>query len=105
MLCHSCVLGGLLQNGTETNVAHKRAEVLRHPCVLGGRQTRGQSQRWPKSGRKCYVTPKLLEVPKRGSKVADTGLLKKNPIVKLLKGSPCQIKKTLVLKDHPTSAG
>ena len=57
---------GPLQKGTETKVAHKRAEVLCHPCILGGPQTRGQSQRWPSSGQKCYVTPTYSGVPKKG---------------------------------------
>ena len=48
----------------------KKAEVPRHPCVLGVLQTGGQSQRWPTSSR---------ESPKRGSKVARTGLLEKIP--------------------------
>ena len=60
------LLGGPKEGGrgTETKVANKRAEVLRHPCVLGGPQTRGQSQRWPTSGRKCYVTNKWPESSK-----------------------------------------
>ena len=48
--------GGPLQKGAQTKVAHKRAEVLHQPYDLGGPQKRGQSQRWPTSGRKCYVT-------------------------------------------------
>ena len=34
VLHHPCVLGGPLQKGTETKVAHKSAEVLHHPCIL-----------------------------------------------------------------------
>ena len=32
--------------------AQKRAEVLRHPCILGGpqRQARGKNQKWPIGG-------------------------------------------------------
>ena len=53
----------------KTKVTHKRAEVLHHPCVLGVPQTRGQSQRWPTSGHKCYVTPALSGAPyRRGRK-------------------------------------
>ena len=55
--------------GTKSKVAHKWAEVLHHPCVLGGPQTRGQSQRRPTSGRKCYISPAFSGVPKRGDKV------------------------------------
>ena len=50
-------------------VAHKWAEVLHHPCVLGGPQTRRRSQRWPTSGRRCYITPAFSGVPKQGDKV------------------------------------
>ena len=55
--------------GTRAMVAHKWAEVLHHPCVLGGPQTRGQSQRWPTSGQKCYITPAFCGVPEQGDKV------------------------------------
>ena len=60
---------GSPNKGTKSKVAHKWAEVLHHPCVLGGPQTRGQSQRWPTSGQNCYITPALLRVPKQGDKV------------------------------------
>ena len=50
-------------------MAHKWAEVLHHPCVLVGPPTRGQSERWPTSGRKCYITPAFLGVPVQGDKV------------------------------------
>ena len=60
---------GFPNKGTESKVAHKWAEVLHHPCVLGGNQTRGQSQWWHTSGRKCYITPAFSGVPKQGDKV------------------------------------
>ena len=60
---------GSRNKGTEGMVAHKWAEVLHHPCVLGGPQTRGQRQWWPTSGRKCYITPAFWGVPKQGDKV------------------------------------
>ena len=88
MLHHPCVLGGRLQKGTEIKVAHKRAEVLCHPCVLGRPQTRGQSQRWPTSGRKLYVTPTFSGVPKKGFKSGPCRAPQKNPIVGVLKGGP-----------------
>ena len=40
VLCHPCVLGGPLQKGTEPKVAHKRAEVLCHPYVGDARAVR-----------------------------------------------------------------
>ena len=60
---------GSPNKGTKSKVAHKWAEVLHHPCVLEGPQTRGQNQRWPTSGRKCYITPVFLGVPEQGDKV------------------------------------
>ena len=60
---------GSPNKGTTSMVAHKWAEVLHHPCVLGGPKTRGQDQRWPTSGRKCYITPAFSGVPKHGDKV------------------------------------
>ena len=60
---------GSPNRGAKSKVAHKWAEVLHHPCVLGGPQTRGQSQWWPTSGRKCYITPAFLGVPQQGDKV------------------------------------
>ena len=41
VLHHPCVLGGPLRKRTKTKVAHKMAKVLHPPCVLGGPQTRG----------------------------------------------------------------
>ena len=61
--------GGSPNKGTKSKVAHKWAEVLHHPCVLGGPPTRGQSQWWPTGGRKCYITPAFSGVPKQGDKV------------------------------------
>ena len=60
---------GSPNKGIKSKVAQKWAEVLHHPCVLGGPQTWGQSQRWPTSGRKCYITPAFSGVPKQGDKV------------------------------------
>ena len=69
VLSHPGVLGGPLQKGTETKVAHKWAEVLHHPCVLAGPKTRGQSQWWPRSGRKYYITGVFPGFPKQGDTV------------------------------------
>ena len=46
--------------------AHKWAEMLPNPCILGGPQQRGQNFRAPKRGRNCYVTPAFSGIPKRG---------------------------------------
>ena len=81
---------------TKSEFAHKWAEMLHHPCILGDSQTTGdkirigpqvggnatsplrfrespntggQNQNWPTSGRKCYITPAFLGIPKqRGTK-------------------------------------
>ena len=62
---------GSPNKGTKSKVAHKWAELLHHPCVLGGPQTRGQSQRWPTNGQNCYITLafSFSRVPKQGDKV------------------------------------
>ena len=60
---------GSPSKGTKSKVAHKWAELLHHPCILGGPQTRGQSQRWPTSGRNCYVTLAFLGVPKQEEQI------------------------------------
>ena len=60
---------GSPNQGTKSKVPHKWAELLHHPCVLGGPQTRGQSQRWPTSGQNCYITLAFSGVPKQGDKV------------------------------------
>ena len=55
--------------------AEKWAEVLPHPCILGGRQKSGTKSelaasatpsQGPKRGRKCYVTPAFWGVPNKG---------------------------------------
>ena len=78
------------QTGTESELAHKWAEMLQHPCILGNSQIKedkirtgpqvggnatsplhsrgspnngGQNQNWPTSGRKCYTTPAFSGVP------------------------------------------
>ena len=55
--------------GTKSKRAQKRAEMLHHPCILGGPQQGGQDQSGPKRGRKCYITPAFSGFPKqRGAK-------------------------------------
>ena len=53
--------------------AHKWAEVLHHPCILGGPQRDGESnQNWwgRQVGRKCYITPAFSGIPKdMGNKI------------------------------------
>ena len=80
------------QRGTKSELAHKWAEIVHHPCILGDSQTKGdkirigpqvggnatspmrsrgspnkarQNQNWPTSGRKCYVTPAFSGIPKQ----------------------------------------
>ena len=55
--------------------AHKRAEMLHHPCIPGDPQHRGTKSEvaasplpstGPKRGRKCYVTPAFSGSPTEG---------------------------------------
>ena len=52
-------------NKGESKWAQKRAEMLHHPCILGGPQQRGKNQSGSKRGRKCYITPAFSGVPKQ----------------------------------------
>ena len=60
-------------------MAHKRAEVLRHPCVLG--VPKGTKSKVAHKWAEVLHNPYVLGGPrkKRGSKVARTGLLEKIP--------------------------
>ena len=52
--------------GTESEVAHKWARWLHHPCRLGGShrfKAGGQNQNWPTSGQGGYITPAASRVP------------------------------------------
>ena len=60
---------GSPNKGTKSKVAGKWAQLLYHPCVLGGPQTRGQSQRCPTSGRIATSPLRSAGVPKQGDKV------------------------------------
>ena len=62
---------GSPNKGTNSKAAQRWAEVLHHPCILLGPQTRGQMQSWPRDGRKCYITHVFSGVPKQGDKVKD----------------------------------
>ena len=56
----------LQSGGTESEVAHKSARWLHHPCRLGGPhrfRAGGQNQRWPTSGQGGYITPAASGVP------------------------------------------
>ena len=48
------------ERGAESEVAHKWARWLHHPCRLGGPhrfRAGGQNQKWPTSGQGGYITP------------------------------------------------
>ena len=68
VLCpHTGCKGDKIRIGCLTRAfweAHKWAEMLHHPCILGGPQQRGQNQSGPTSGRKCYITPAFSGIPK-----------------------------------------
>ena len=58
-------LGGR-SGGTKSELAHKWARWLHHPCRLGGPQrvtAGGQNQNWPSSGQGGYITPAASGVP------------------------------------------
>ena len=57
--------GGQKQNWRGPKVS----KMVHHPCILGGPQQRGQNQRGPTSGRKCYITPAFSGVPNKGDKI------------------------------------
>ena len=85
MLRHLCIMrgpttpsaGNKIRSGYLTPTfagVQKRAEMLHHPCILGGpqRQARGTKSdvatsplpsRGPKRGLKCYITPAFSGVP------------------------------------------
>ena len=57
---------GSRTKGRKSKRAQKRAEMLRHPCILGDPHQRGQNQSGPKRGRKCYITPSFSGLPNKG---------------------------------------
>ena len=62
------------QPGAKSEVAHKWARWLHHPCRLGVSpplQSEGQNQKWPTSGQGGYITPAAPGIPtasERGTK-------------------------------------
>ena len=62
------------ERGAKSEVAHKWARWLRHPCRLGDRhrlRAGGGNQKWPINGQGGYVTPAALGIPtasERGAK-------------------------------------
>ena len=58
----------LQSGGAKSEVAHKWAKWLPHPCRIGGSpplQSGGQNQKWPTSGESGYLTPAVLGDPHR----------------------------------------
>ena len=76
-------LGGsapLPSGGTESEVAHKWARWLHHPCRLGGphRFRAGEhNQRWPTSGQGGYMTPAAWGVPTASQRGAESEVANK----------------------------
>ena len=61
------------ERGAKSEVAHKWANWLPHPCRIGDphRQRGGQNQKWPTSGQIGYLTPAVSGIPaasERGAK-------------------------------------
>ena len=73
----------LQSGGTKSEVAHKWAKWLRHPCRLGDPNRFGageQNQKWRTSGQNGYVTPTVSGIPstsKRGDKIGSGPLVGK----------------------------
>ena len=63
-----------LERGAKSEVAHKWANWLPHPCRIRGSpplQSGGQNQKWPTSGQNGYLTPAVSGIPaasERGAK-------------------------------------
>ena len=54
------------ERGGNSEVAHKWAKWLRHPCRLGDPhrfRAGGENQKWPTSGQSGYVTPAASGIP------------------------------------------
>ena len=62
------------ERGAKSEVAHKWARWLHHPCRLGDPlrfRAGGQNQKWPINGQGGYITPAAWGIPtasKRGAK-------------------------------------
>ena len=64
----------LQSGGAKSEVAHKWAKWLPHPCRIGDphRCRGGQNQKWPTSGQNGYLTPAVSGIPtaaERGGKI------------------------------------
>ena len=63
------------ERGAKSEVAHKWAKWLPHPCRIGDPhrfRAGGQNQKWPTSGQNGYLTPAVLGIPtasERGGKI------------------------------------
>ena len=69
---------GAPTKGTKSKRAQKMAEMLHHPCILGGLRRRGTKSelagstvlfQGQKSGRKCYITPAFSGVQNKREKI------------------------------------
>ena len=73
----------LQSGGSKSEVAHKWAKWLRHPCRLGDShrfKAGGQNQKWRTSGQNGYVTPAVSGIPsasERGDKIRSGPLVAK----------------------------
>ena len=62
------------ERGAKSEVAHKWAKWLPHPCRIGGSpplQSGGQNRKWPTNGQSGYLTPAVSGIPtalERGAK-------------------------------------
>ena len=81
------------RNGRKSEMAHKWAEWLHHPCLLGAPQrlARGENQKGPISRQSGYITPAFSGIPnaEQGEKIRNgpqVGTMATSPLAS--RGSP-----------------
>ena len=72
--------------GRKSEMAHKWAQWLHHPCLLGDPQcpAQGENQKWPTSGHSGYITPAFSGIPNAEHR----GKIRKGPHVGTVATSP-----------------
>ena len=63
------------ERGAESEVAHKWAKWLPHPCRIGDPnrfRAGGQNQKWPTSGQSGYLTPAVSGIPTASERGAES---------------------------------
>ena len=80
------------ERGAKSEVAHKWAKWLPHPCRIGDPlrfRAGGQNQKWPTSGQSGYLTPAVSGIPTASERGAKSEVVpKRGP--ELLR-NPCRL--------------